>query len=610
MKLILSLFIYLLFFSIAYATDSEENIQIIELHNQTIDQIILEVNKNNNNQDNTNDIDISTPDTSVDNQIVEQEILSTSDSKSINDSDTNESNDLELKEEKVMTLPDFWERADKEEILFLLDNMLPVHSEVLNNAILESLTLNSSPPQNFTENEFNHMRIVNLIKLGQRKKAFEMIKIDYDNLDHLNFYNFFKLNYYFSTYELNQACDFSNSIDRKKSTIDKNFLLKVDIFCAFLNNKLEESDFLNSLLEDVNDQDEYFQKILLNLKNSEKNNININNFNFNEKIMPLYSAMIRVGDMPLNHKFLEYDSANLSIPIVLSSSSDISLRLEAAHKAYQQGIFSAESLSALYQTVDFSYDELSNSEIIQTKLKTGIEIKMAYFFQKANIQLLPITRVQILVDFWNFAEKQNLSLLAYDISRNLLKTIEPSSELLEYSIQIAKAHIYNKNFELANKWILFIENYESENLSFVEKIESIKLLYNLKNSADNNQFTNILLNSGILNRLNEDTIKQEILLTIFSVVSENSENNFNGSRKLVDQRRMPSMYLLNKIKNSSENNNFGELALSIHITMIDKTWNEIHPEHLRIILSSLKNNNMHEIFNKIVLEILEENKII
>ena len=73
---------------------------------------------------------------------------------------------------------------------------------------------------------------------------------------------------------------------------------------------------------------------------------------------------------------------------------------------------------------------------------------------------------------------------------------------------------------------------------------------------------------------------------------------------------MPSMYLLNKIKNSSKNNNLGELALSVHITMIDKTWIEIHPEHLRIILSALKNNNMHEIFNKIVLEILEENKII
>ena len=100
---------------------------------------------------------------------------------------------------------------------------------------------------------------------------------------------------------------------------------------------------------------------------------------------------------------------------------NISLRLEAAHKAYQQEIFSAESLSALYQTVDFSYDELSNYEDIQSKSKIGIEIEMAYFFQKANIQLLPITRVRILVDFWDFAESQNLSLLAYDISRNLLK---------------------------------------------------------------------------------------------------------------------------------------------------------------------------------------------
>ena len=604
MKVILSVLIYLLFFLSAHATESDlsnsdnstnDNIKIIELHNQSIDQIVLEENQNTDNQENINKNDISTPEIAIDEQIVEEGSLSSTDSKP---------------NEGVMILPDFWERANKDEIIFLLDNMLPVHSEVLNNIILESLTMKSSPPQNFTENEFNHIKIVNLIKLGKRKKAFDMIKIDYDNLDYLDFYNFFKLNYYFSTYELNQACDFSNSIDQGKSTIDKNFLLKVDIFCSFLNNKLEEADFLNSLLEDVNDQDEYFQKILLNLKNSEKNNIDINFFNFDENSMPLYSAMIRVGDMPLNHKFLEHDSANLSIPIVLSSSSDISLRLEAAHKAYQQGIFSAESLSALYQAVDFSYDELSNPDIIQSKLKTGIEIKMAYFFQKANIQLLPITRVQILVDLWDFAEKQNLSLLAYDISRNLLKTVEPSSELLEYSIQIAKAHIYNKNFELANKWILFIENYESENSSFVKKIESLKLLYNLKNSADNNQFTNILLNSGILNSLKEDTIKQEILLTILLVASENLENNFVGNRKLIDQRRMPSMYLLNKIKNTSENNNFGELALSIYITMIDKTWIEIHPEHLRIILFALKNNNLQDIFNKIVLEILEENKII
>jgi hypothetical protein len=101
--------------------------------------------------------------------------------------------------------------------------------------------------------------------------------------------------------------------------------------------------------------------------------------------------------MPLNNKFLMHDPVNFSIPIILSGSSDISLRLKAAHKAYQQGTFNAESLSALYQTVDFSYNELTNPEF--KKFNKNIEVYMPYLFQKANIQLLPITRVHSLVDF-------------------------------------------------------------------------------------------------------------------------------------------------------------------------------------------------------------------
>ena len=172
MKLILTLLIYLIFFHSAYATDSDilnskksikNDIKIIELHNKSIDQKILEANQNLNNQDSTNNDDITTSNIVIEDQIVEEDSLSSNDSKS---------NEEIISNEEIMTLPDFWERADKNEILFLLDNMLPIHSEVLNNNIIESFTLNSTPPQNFTENEFNHMRIVNLIKLGQRKKAF------------------------------------------------------------------------------------------------------------------------------------------------------------------------------------------------------------------------------------------------------------------------------------------------------------------------------------------------------------------------------------------------------------------------------------------------------
>ena len=590
MNILLSLFLSI---TLAFSVFAED-IKIIELHDQTIDRILL--NATNDNDDANNDINT---------EELKSSTSATKEQDIIIDPEESESSEPS---ESVTAFPDFWENADKDDVLFLFDNLLLTNSLILNNTLIDALTLNSLPPQGFEEDEFNHFKIVNLIKLGQRKKAFNMIETLNEKTDYLDAFNLFKLNYYFSTYELNQACDFSNSFNRKESKINENYLLKVDIFCTFLQNKTEEADFLNSLLEEMDDQDDYFQKIFLNLKRSSKNKEDFTLLNYDENSMSLYSAMIRVGEMPLNNKYLMYDPVNFSMPIVLSGSSDISLRLKAAHKAYQQGKFNADSLSALYQTVDFSYDELTNIDL--EKFHKNFEIGMAYLFQKANIQLLPITRVQSLVDFWSYAEKENYSSLAYDISRNLIDKIEPSPELSEHGIEIAKAHIHNSNFKLADKWILFAENYQSEDENFAEKIQSIKLLYKLKKSTNDKQFINILLNSDVLKGIHENIIKQEILLTIASVINENNNEIFNGNRNLYDQRSVPSIYLLNKIKQSSKTNNYGELLLSINISMVDKSWEETHPEHLRIILTALRDIEIENFFKDVILEILKASEII
>tara|TARA_Y100000294_G_scaffold59197_1_gene55972 strand:+ start:64 stop:1836 length:1773 start_codon:yes stop_codon:yes gene_type:complete len=590
MNILLSLFLSI---TLAFSVFAED-IKIIELHDQTIDRILL--NATNDNDDANNDINT---------EELKSSTSATKEQDIIIDPEESESSEPS---ESVTAFPDFWENADKDDVLFLFDNLLLTNSLILNNTLIDALTLNSLPPQGFEEDEFNHFKIVNLIKLGQRKKAFNMIETLNEKTDYLDAFNLFKLNYYFSTYELNQACDFSNSFNRKESKINENFLLKVDIFCTFLENKIEEADFLNSLLEEMDDQDDYFQKIFLNLKRSSKNKEDFTLLNYDENSMSLYSAMIRVGEMPLNNKYLMKDPVNFSMPIILSGSSDISLRLKASHKAYQQGIFNADSLSALYQTVDFSYDELTNIDL--EKFHKNFEIGMAYLFQKANIQLLPITRVQSLVDFWSYAEKENYSSLAYDISRNLIDKIEPSPELSEHGIEIAKAHIHNSNFKLADKWILFAENYQSEDENFAEKIQSIKLLYKLKKSTNDKQFINILLNSDVLKGIHENIIKQEILLTIASVINENNNEIFNGNRNLYDQRSVPSIYLLNKIKQSSKTNNYGELLLSINISMVDKSWEETHPEHLRIILTALRDIEIENFFKDVILEILKASEII
>ena len=70
--------------------------------------------------------------------------------------------------------------------------MIPTNSFVLNSALIQSLSLNSLYPNTFTEEEFNHLRIINLLKLGQRAKAFEMINNIDENLINSDFYNSFK----------------------------------------------------------------------------------------------------------------------------------------------------------------------------------------------------------------------------------------------------------------------------------------------------------------------------------------------------------------------------------------------------------------------------------
>ena len=51
---------------------------------------------------------------------------------------------------------------------------------------------------------------------------------------------------------------------------------------------------------------------------------------------------------------------------------------------------------------------------------------------------------------------------------------------------------------------------------------------------------------------------------------------------------MPSLYMLNMIRDSAKNDNQIQLLLSILASMDGKKWNDLHPEHFRLILLSLK----------------------
>ena len=104
----------------------------------------------------------------------------------------------------------------------------------------------------------------------------------------------------------------------------------------------------------------------------------------------------------------------------------------------------------------------------------------------------------------------------------------------------------------------------------------------------------------------------KILRTIFSIIlnEDNIVYKIYDEKKVADERSMPSIYIINTINNSSENNKIGELILTTLVSLEEKSWNNVHPQHLIILLESFKKAKLDNLFKDIIIEIFEESKII
>ena len=184
-----------------------------------------------------------------------------------------------------------------------------------------------------------------------------------------------------------------------------------------------------------------------------------------------------------------------------------------------------------------------------------------------------------------------------------------------YGPTIAKAYVMSQDYENANKWLLFAESSVDDKLS-ISKLNSSKLLLNLYAAKEEENLTQILyenlslMNTNLIDSNEDNSDKIEVLNLIFSILNNENENPFKIQKKIQESKTMPALYLLESIRSASKKNNQIKLLFNITLSISGKKWKDIHPEHLRIILLNLQNYKEGTIINDILLEILEDNKII
>ena len=572
---------FLIFFSnYIFANEGNNNeVEVINLYeNKSLDQMVLE------NLDDKNQIEEA-----VDN---------------LNEAKENEIEKIELNQIDF-TQDNFIHIQNISDLKNYFNNLQKINSKTLQEEIVQVLENLQLDIENDQHNEIFFLIINYLKSIGHINKSYELIdRYEMSDDKNLVFYTEVKLNYLLSTFQLDEACNLNEELNANIK-LNYFYLEKLDIFCLILNGNQSEAKLLNSILiESENNLDNYYQHLFSLITNSldettfEKE---IKNFNINKELIFLYSAMTRIAELPFSREFYEIDKKNLSIPIILNQSSPIDLRIKAANESFLQNLIPVDSLAALYMSADFNSDQLNNPKDTVEELSNNKELSMAFLFQLVNIQIFPKDRLNTLVEFWEFAKKNNLEEIAYKLSTNMLDSIDASSENIIYGPQIASAYIFNSNFDNAVYWIELYENaIEVDSKSIYSRI-----LLDLYSSSDLDSFIdsiNLTLNNS--NYQNNDNYELLYVLKAVMNLDINSNTNINLN-KIFDDRSMPSIFLLNEINDSILKRVDEKFLFYSLISLNDKEWKNIHPEHLRIILNGYLQYKDGALFRNIVLELFK-----
>ena len=392
MRILFLIFALFLFSTKVYSNE----VEIIELHeSKSLDQLVLDQINQDTNESNNEVID-NTAESS-------EEIIS---------------EDTTVIEETITSQNNFWAKTNSQEVSNLLNYSRNINSKVLQTQFDKLLNSVSLDYENEKNREIFFLIINYFYKNGSISKAYNLLNtVNTDNHENADFYNMIKLNYLLSTFKLEELCNFKTDLNEKYKLT--NFLIeKTDIFCLSLENNISEADLLNTiLLETEIPTDNNFQNLLSIIlgKNLEKDNNIIFEKEINSDLIFLYSAMARIADLPLNENFLQVDSKNLAIPIILNKASPIELRIKAANSSYLNETISIESLAALYQSVDFDTNQFNNPEETILSLSNNVEKLMAYYYQLINVQIFPSERLEALTNFWRFAKENNLFVYIFKI---------------------------------------------------------------------------------------------------------------------------------------------------------------------------------------------------
>ena len=182
-----------------------------------------------------------------------------------------------------------------------------------------------------------------------------------------------------------------------------------------------------------------------------------------------------------------------------------------------------------------------------------------------------------------------------------------SSDNINYSSEIAKSYIFNKDFEKALSWIEFYEN----TVGIDENISLVRIFYNLYSSNDFSSVINIIISNFDLFSDSSSRINQELIYVLLDTLEDKYEFELSESfDNFYDNRLMPSIFITKNIEDAIDKQNDGKFLIYSMISLNNQNWIDIHPKHLQLILEGFTKYKNQELLKDIILEIFNDYNIL
>ena len=500
---------------------------------------------------------------------------------------------------------DMWSGSERNIIQNYLKN-LPINkeSDTAIELIKKLLLSNAKVPKSNGEIDLILIRINKLIELGDFDNAKLLIDLVNKKDNEEILIKKTEINLSLNNFDL--VC---SSIEEQRKSFKQNlFWRKVEIFCQILNGKTNKANLSLSLLkEEKNFNDENFLKIIDSLiYKDEINDESLVNLNL------LNLVMTRVANINIKESYVLNDDPLLLTMIYRMSNAPIKLRIEAIERSKKLLNLPIETIEEIYNSYDLKEKDKKIS--LDDNILLGSETQ-SILFQMAIAEDDEEKKAKIIKKSLELAFINGNFTLISKLNLNSLLEIKPSKNLSWFANYAAKSLLISNKKEEAMKWYEILKKEKNKNTelfnNFIELWVIVEFL-NLKNRES--EYKNISQNEILKSIDKFDSQNKKVVFdTLGFYILENFGVKINPQFWLInldnqeiESKQLPNSSLISLLKNASENKKVGETILLILMSLDNKSFNQLHPFFLQIVISSLNQIGLQEKAFDLVMETLIE----